>query len=75
VLAFNGDVYEGLQARSLKPDELDWAQQPPVHPERPVRRAAPLDRMQPYRLEMGTRAGHRRGRNLYQFWGRRSPST
>lgn len=69
VLAFNGDVYEGLAARSLGPDALDYLQ-------RHLRILSglygvlrPLDLMQPYRLEMGTRLANRRGKDLYAFWG------
>ena len=71
VLAFNGDVYEGLNAATLAAPELDWLQ---AH----VRILSglygvlrPLDWMQPYRLEMGTKLANPRGANLYQFWGRR----
>ena len=71
VLAFNGDVYEGLQARSLKPAELDWLQQHVCILSGLYGVLRPLDRMQPYRLEMGTRLATARGSNLYQFWGPR----
>ncbi|MEZ5607244.1 MAG: peroxide stress protein YaaA [Burkholderiaceae bacterium] len=71
VLAFNGDVYEGLQARSLKPAELDWLQQHVCILSGLYGVLRPLDRMQPYRLEMDTRLATARGSNLYQFWGSR----
>jgi len=68
VLAFDGDVYEGLQARTLSRADLDWAQ-------RHLRILSglygvlrPLDRIQPYRLEMGTALPVGAARNLYQFW-------
>ena len=71
VLAFNGDVYDGLQARNLTPSDLEWAQ-------RHLRILSglygvlrPLDWMQPYRLEMGTQLPVDGARNLYQFWGSR----
>ena len=71
VLAFNGDVYDGLDARTLTPDDLAWAQ---AH----VRMLSglygilrPLDRMQPYRLEMGTRLATEAGQSLYDYWGDR----
>ncbi|MBS0301303.1 MAG: peroxide stress protein YaaA, partial [Proteobacteria bacterium] len=70
-LAFNGDVYGGLQARSLKPAELDWLQQHVCILSGLYGVLRPLDRMQPYRLEMGTRLATERGANLYQFWGPR----
>ncbi|TFZ05350.1 peroxide stress protein YaaA [Ramlibacter henchirensis] len=69
VLAFNGDVYDGLAARTLSRADLDWAQ-------RHLRILSglygvlrPLDLMQPYRLEMGTALPVGAARNLYQFWG------
>ena len=70
VLAFNGDVYEGLQARSLSADDLDWAQSHVAILSGLYGVLRPLDRMQPYRLEMGTRLATGAGSNLYQFWGR-----
>lgn len=69
VLAFNGDVYEGLDARSLTLDELQWAQQHLVILSGLYGVLRPLDRLQPYRLEMGTRLTTDQGSNLYQFWG------
>ena len=69
VLAFNGDVYEGLQAASLKPAQLDWLQQHLCILSGLYGVLRPLDLMQPYRLEMGTRLQNPRGSNLYQFWG------
>ena len=69
ILAFNGDVYEGLDAGSLKQGDLDWAQ---GH----IRMLSglygilrPLDWMQPYRLEMGTKLPNPRGKDLYAWWG------
>lgn len=69
VLTFNGDVYEGLQARTLKLADLDWAQQHVVILSGLYGVLRPLDRLQPYRLEMGTRLPNARGRDLYAFWG------
>ena len=69
VLAFNGDVYEGLNAASLKPKELDWAQEHVVILSGLYGVLRPLDLLQPYRLEMGTRLENAKGSNLYQFWG------
>ena len=69
VLAFNGDVYEGLDAASLKPKELDWAQDHVVILSGLYGALRPLDLLQPYRLEMGTRLQNAKGSNLYQFWG------
>jgi uncharacterized protein len=69
VLAFNGDVYEGLDAPSLNPRQLDYAQAHLRILSGLYGVLRPLDLMQPYRLEMGTRLANPRGRNLYDFWG------
>jgi hypothetical protein len=71
VLAFNGDVYEGLDARSLKPAQLEWAQEHLCILSGLYGVLRPMDWMQPYRLEMGTALPNARGKNLYQFWGSR----
>ena len=71
VMAFNGDVYEGLQAPTLSPDELNWAQQHLAILSGLYGVLRPLDWMQPYRLEMGTALKTDRGDNLYEFWGDR----
>jgi cytoplasmic iron level regulating protein YaaA (DUF328/UPF0246 family) len=69
VLAFNGDVYDGLDAKSLKPKDLEWAQDHVCILSGLYGVLRPLDWMQPYRLEMGTALTNLRGKNLYQFWG------
>ena len=69
VLAFNGDVYEGLDATSLSPDDLAWAQQHVAILSGLYGVLRPLDRMQPYRLEMGTALRNPHGKDLYAFWG------
>ena len=69
VLAFDGDVYGGLDARSLPAEDLDWLQQHLCILSGLYGVLRPLDWMQPYRLEMGTRLATAKGRNLYQFWG------
>jgi cytoplasmic iron level regulating protein YaaA (DUF328/UPF0246 family) len=71
VLAFNGDVYEGLDAQSLAPAGRDWLQAHVCILSGLYGVLRPLDRMQPYRLEMGTKLATARGSNLYQFWGSR----
>ena len=71
VLAFNGDVYDGLEARTLKPEQLDWAQQHVAILSGLHGVLRPLDRLQPYRLEMGTRLATPRGKDLYAYWGSR----
>lgn len=69
VLAFDGDVYEGLDARSLSARQLDWAQKHLRILSGLYGLLRPLDLMQPYRLEMGTRLATKRGKDLYAFWG------
>ena len=69
LLAFNGDVYEGLQAATLSMEQLQWAQQHLCILSGLYGVLRPLDWMQPYRLEMGTALPTARGKNLYQFWG------
>lgn len=71
LLAFNGDVYEGLDARTLGPEELQWAQDHVCILSGLYGLLRPLDLMQPYRLEMGTRLATEAGSNLYQYWGDR----
>ncbi len=68
VLAFDGDVYDGLRARTLQPDDLDWAQRHLCILSGLYGVLRPLDWMQPYRLEMGTALKAGRTDNLYQFW-------
>jgi len=70
VLAFNGDVYDGLDAKTLAPDELAWAQAHLCILSGLYGVLRPLDYMQPYRLEMGTALVNARGKDLYHFWGR-----
>jgi cytoplasmic iron level regulating protein YaaA (DUF328/UPF0246 family) len=70
-LAFAGDVYQGLDARSLGADDLGWAQDHLRILSGLYGLLRPLDRIQPYRLEMGTQLKTRRGSSLYDFWGDR----
>lgn len=69
ILAFNGDVYEGLQAPTLSDKQLKWAQDHVAILSGLYGVLRPLDLMQPYRLEMGTRLSNLQGANLYAFWG------
>lgn len=69
LLAFNGDVYEGLNARHLTQADIAWAQQHLRILSGLYGVLRPLDEMQPYRLEMGTRLSTTIGHNLYEFWG------
>jgi cytoplasmic iron level regulating protein YaaA (DUF328/UPF0246 family) len=70
-LAFNGDVYDGLQARTLDKGGLAYAQDHLRILSGLYGLLRPLDVIQPYRLEMGVRLKTRRGANLYAFWGDR----
>jgi cytoplasmic iron level regulating protein YaaA (DUF328/UPF0246 family) len=69
ILAFKGDVYQGLDAENMNADELNWAQDNLRILSGLYGLLRPLDLMQPYRLEMGTKFANKRGTNLYQFWG------
>lgn len=73
--AFDGDVYDGLQAKTLAQPDWHWAQ---TH----VRMLSglygvlrPFDAMQPYRLEMGTGLANPEGASLYAFWGKKIAQT
>ncbi len=69
VLAFNGDVYSGLDANSFSDDDFNFAQQHFRILSGLYGLLKPLDLIQAYRLEMGTKLDNVRGNNLYQFWG------
>jgi cytoplasmic iron level regulating protein YaaA (DUF328/UPF0246 family) len=69
VMTFNGDVYDGLDARTLKPAQLDYAQSRIRILSGLYGMLRPLDLIHPHRLEMGTRLNTARGKNLYDFWG------
>jgi cytoplasmic iron level regulating protein YaaA (DUF328/UPF0246 family) len=71
VLAFDGDVYDGLQARGMAPGDLEWAQQHLRILSGLYGVLRPLDWMQPYRLEMGTALQVGEAPNLYRYWGSR----
>ena len=67
--AFAGDTYQGLEAKTLDPDALAWAQDHLRILSGLYGLLRPLDRIQPYRLEMGSRLKTRRGASLYDYWG------
>ena len=69
LFAFKGDVYTGLDANSLTSSDIDYAQTHLRMLSGLYGLLKPLDLMQPYRLEMGTKLANQRGANLYQFWG------
>lgn len=68
IMAFDGDVYTGLAARSLDSAALAWLQDHVRILSGLYGILRPLDLMQPYRLEMGTRLANARGRDLYAWW-------
>ncbi|PJI93120.1 hypothetical protein BC777_1989 [Yoonia maricola] len=68
-LAFNGDTYQGLEAKTLTEDDMAWAQDHLRILSGLYGLLRPLDAIQPYRLEMGSRLKTRRGKTLYDYWG------
>ncbi len=68
LFAFNGDVYEGLGASSLSEADLSWSQEHLRILSGLYGMLRPLDLMQAYRLEMGTRLQNAHGKDLYAFW-------
>jgi len=69
VLAFKGDVYTGLDAQSFSEQDFNFAQKHLRMLSGLYGILKPLDLMQPYRLEMGTKFENKRGKDLYAFWG------
>ncbi|MCA0941369.1 peroxide stress protein YaaA [Salipiger pacificus] len=68
-LAFAGDTYQGLDASSLDPEEMDYAQDHLRILSGLYGVLRPRDAIQPYRLEMGSRLKTSRGKSLYDYWG------
>ncbi len=75
MIAFDGDVYDGLDARSLDKAGLSWAQERVRILSGLYGVLRPLDAIQPYRLEMGIRLKTRRGASLYDFWRKKVTPT
>lgn len=71
ILAFRGDVYLGLSAENFKPEDFDFAQGCLRILSGLYGILRPLDLIQPYRLEMGTKLKGDYGKDLYAFWGNR----
>ncbi len=69
IYAFKGDVYTGLDAYALSKSDMKFAQQHLRMLSGLYGLLKPLDLMQAYRLEMGTKYPNLRGKNLYEFWG------
>ena len=70
-LAFAGDTYQGLEAPSLEEDEMAWAQNHLRILSGLYGVLRPMDAIEPYRLEMGSRLKTDKGRSLYEYWGTR----
>ena len=70
-LAFAGDTYQGLEAPSLEDDEMAWAQNHLRILSGLYGVLRPMDAIEPYRLEMGSRLKTDKGRSLYEYWGTR----
>lgn len=70
-LMFDGDTYAGLEAATLSADALRWGQEHLRILSGLYGLLRPLDLIQPYRLEMGSRLANPKGATLYDFWGAR----
>jgi len=75
LLACKGDVYQGLDASSLKAKELQWAQNHLRILSGLYGILRPLDEICAYRLEMGTSLSNNKGKDLYEFWGNQVTDT
>ncbi|MEL6261601.1 MAG: peroxide stress protein YaaA [Cyanobacteria bacterium J06626_6] len=69
LLVFKGDVYKGMQVEDYTQEDLAFAQEHLRILSGLYGILRPLDLMQPYRLEMGTKLATKKGKNLYDFWG------
>jgi len=70
-LAFAGDTYKGLDAESMTSDDLDWAQKHLRILSGLYGILRPLDAIEPYRLEMGSKLKGAHGSSLYEYWGKK----
>ena len=70
-LTFDGDTYQGLEAGTLSEADMAYAQRRLRILSGLYGLLRPMDRIQPYRLEMGSRLQTRRGKTLYEFWGKK----
>jgi cytoplasmic iron level regulating protein YaaA (DUF328/UPF0246 family) len=68
-LAFAGDTYKGLEAATMEPEDMEWAQNHLRVLSGLYGLLRPLDAIEPYRLEMGSQLATARGKSLYQYWG------
>ena len=69
ILAFKGDVYNGINAPTLSTEDLDFAQDKVRMLSGLYGVIRPLDLIQPYRLEMSTKLSNAKGNDLYDYWG------
>lgn len=69
ILAFNGDVYEGINAKDFSQEDFEYSQKTLRIISGLYGVLKPLDLIQSYRLSMGTKLQNPRGKNLYEFWG------
>lgn len=69
IFAFTGDVYTDFELSAYREEDLDYLQRHLRILSGLYGLLRPLDLIQPYRLEMGTRLENARGKNLYEFWG------
>ena len=71
IFAYNGDVYDGMQAKDFSTSEIDFAQNHLQILSGLYGLLRPLDAIKPYRIDMGTAFATPKGANLYKFWGER----
>lgn len=71
IYAYNGDVYDGLEAKSLTKEEIEFAQDHLRIISGLYGQLRPLDLIKPYRIDMGTSFSTSKGENLYKYWGER----
>ncbi|MFK7968042.1 MAG: peroxide stress protein YaaA [Rickettsiaceae bacterium] len=69
IYAFKGDVYDGLDVETFKQSDISYAQSHLRIISGLYGLLKPLDLIQPYRLEMGTKLTNKHGKNLYEYWG------
>lgn len=69
VLVFNGEVFHGLDAKSLNPEEFSYMQSHLRILSGLYGILRPLDLIQPYRLDVSTKLANNKGENIYAFWG------
>ena len=75
IFAFKGDVYVGLDSETLSKSDIKYAQKNLAILSGLYGLLKPLDLMYPYRLEMGTKMKNENGKNLYEFWGNKIPTS